>query len=181
MAYGFVNAGVKNPIDDGAVGSGSTWSSEKINSALNGLSDSLSGMGQGLSQGISAIGARADDLQSQITATGSIAQAAQEGLAEAVTFREEISVTKQADFDACMGSGLYRVVITSPFGLDGTTEIQSGGGLLTVFRVNDVSALQLWLLVDEPNGYLQLYWRYLNTENFPVATTKFFRFNGGNY
>lgn len=156
MAYGFVNAGAKNPIDDSVVGSGSTWSSERINSALNGM-------------------------QSQITAAGAMAQAAQTGLAEAVTFREEISVAKQADFDAYTGSGLYRVVITSPFGLDGTTEIQSGGGLLIVFRVNDVSALQLWLLVDEPNGHLQLYWRYLNTENFPVATTKFFRFNGGNY
>lgn len=156
MAYGFVNAGPKAPIDDGAVGSGSTWSSERINSALNGM-------------------------QSQVTAAGATAQAAQTGLAEAVTLREEISVSKQADLDAYTGSGMYRVVITSPFGLDGTSEIQSGGGLLTVFRVNDVSALQLWLLVDENHGFLQLYWRYLNTENFPVATTKFYRFSGGNY
>ncbi len=156
MAYGFVNAGMKNPIDDSAVGSGTTWSSEKLNEALGGL-------------------------QSQVTAAGAVAQAAQAGLATAVAFREEISIAGQADFDAYTGSGMYRVQITAPFGLNGTSEIQQGSGLLTVFQINDVSALQLWLLVSENTRQTQLYWRYLNTENFPVATTDFFRFSGGTY
>lgn len=167
----------KNLIDDNSSGKASTWSASKIGESLNGISQSISNMGNGLSAGLTALGGRADELQHQITAIGGTINQLESGLEKATTLRGDITASGLSDLSVTQ-SGIYNVRITSSFSIDGSSDIQNGGGLLIVFGRNDHSALQLWLKLDSTsrNSDCKLYWRFLQTdgeEEYVLPGTKF--------